>query len=64
MAETINNSASTTYSFSGSSDTFSASSNILPINLETSSGFILTKTANPTTFAAGDILTYTITITN
>ena len=64
MAETINNSANTTFSFSGSSDTYSASSNILPINLETSSGLILTKTANPSTFAAGDIINYTITITN
>ena len=64
MAETINNSANTTYSFSGSSDTFSASSNILPINLASSSGLIITKTASPETFVAGDIINYTITITN
>lgn len=64
MAETINNGASTTYSFEGSSDVFNASSNILPINFENSSGLSITKTASPTTFVAGEIINYTITITN
>ncbi len=64
MAETINNGASTTYSFEGSTDVFNASSNILPINFENSSGLSITKTASPTTFVAGEIINYTITITN
>ncbi len=64
MAEIINNTANTNYSFVGSSDTYSASSNNLPINLETSSGLIITKTATPEAFVAGEIINYTITITN
>lgn len=63
MAETINNSASTVYNFNGGSSE-SATSNVLPINLQSSTGLTLTKTANPTTFLAGEIITYTITITN
>lgn len=64
MAETINNSASTTYTLSGSTDSTTISSNSLAITLENTEGLNLTKTANPTTFLAGDIITYTITITN
>ena len=63
MAQTINNSASTVYTLSGGSST-TASSNVLPINLQTSGGLTLTKTASPETFSAGDIITYTVTITN
>ncbi len=60
----INNSASTTYSFDGSGTTLTATSNTLPVNFQSSTGLTLTKTANPTTFSAGDIITYTINITN
>ena len=64
MAEIINNTANTNYSFVGSGDTYSASSNSLPINFENSSGLIITKSATPETFVAGDIINYTVTITN
>ena len=63
MAETINNSASTVYNINGGASE-SATSNVLPINLQSSTGLTITKTANPTTFLAGDIITYTVTITN
>lgn len=63
MAQTINNSASTVYNFNGGASE-TASSNVLPINFQSSTGLTITKTANPTTFSAGDIITYTITITN
>lgn len=64
MSEIINNSASTSYTFSGSPNAYSATSNILPINYENSAGITVTKTANPSTFSIGDIITYTVTITN
>ena len=60
----INNSASTAYNFSGSGEILTATSNTLPINFNNSNGLSLTKTANPTTFIAGEIITYTIQITN
>lgn len=60
----INNSASTNYVFEGSSETLSAVSNTLPINFVNTSGLSITKSANPTTFSAGDIISYTINITN
>ena len=63
MAQTINNSASTIYSVNGGASE-SATSNVLPINLQDSTGLSITKSANPTTFLAGDIIEYTVTITN
>lgn len=63
MAQTINNSATTVYNFDGSTSN-TATSNVLPINLESSGGLTLTKTASPETFSPGDIITYTVTITN
>lgn len=60
----IFNSATTNYLFEGSSETQTATSNSFPINFENNQGLTLTKTANPTTFSAGDIITYTIQITN
>lgn len=64
MSEIINNSASTTYILAGSENISSATSNSLPINLQNAEGLIITKTANKSTFSAGDIITYTVTITN
>lgn len=63
MAQTINNSATTIYNINGGA-TETITSNVLPINFQTTTGLTLTKTANPTTFSAGDIITYTIKITN
>lgn len=63
MSQTINNSANTTYSLDGST-TNTASSNVLPLNYETSQGLNITKTASSSTFSIGDIITYTVTITN
>lgn len=64
MAQTINNSASTNYSFSGSPTDLQSVSNTFPINLLVSTGLTITKTSSPSTFTAGSIITYTITITN
>ncbi len=63
MSQTINNSASTVYSVNGGG-TETATSNVLPINFQSSTGLVISKTANPTVFSAGDIITYTVTITN
>ena len=63
MTQTINNSASTVYNFNGGASE-NATSNVLPINFQSSTGLTITKTANPTTFLAGDIITYTVKITN
>lgn len=63
MSQTINNSASTVYILSdGTSNT--ATSNILPINFTSVGGLTLTKTSDKETFLPGEIITYTITITN
>lgn len=59
---TINNRASTTATINGTSETFT--SNNASVNYESSTGLTLTKTANPTTYSAGDIIDFTITITN
>lgn len=64
MATTITNQASTDYQFNGSSDVFSTTSNINEIVLEDSQGISLTKSSNVDTFAAGEIITYTVNITN
>ncbi len=62
MSVTINNEATTTYTQSGNEST--ASSNINSIILETDSGLTLTKTANPSTFSVGEIIAYSVRITN
>ena len=64
MATQINNQASTTYQFSGGTEVLTATSNENTITLKDASGLTITKTANPTTFSAGDIITYTVRITN
>lgn len=63
MSQTINNSATVVYSLDGST-TSSATSNVLPINVTSNGGLTLTKTSDKTTFSAGEIITYTVTITN
>lgn len=63
MSETINNNASAIYSFDGTTSNL-ANSNVLPLNFETSQGLTITKTSNVSSFLAGDIITYRITITN
>ena len=64
MPSTINNTATTRYQFEGSPDVNSATSNENSIVLEDANGLSITKTASPTTFSAGDIITYTVRITN
>ena len=64
MSKTITNQASTTYQFSGETDVLTAISNETMINLHNNADITVTKTANPTTFSVGEIITYTIRITN
>ena len=64
MATPINNTASSTYTLSGSDDPSTITSNTMTVELNQSGGITLTKTASPTTFGAGDIITYTVKITN
>lgn len=64
MPNTINNQAQTTYQFSGSSDTNTVVSNENSIVLEDPQGLDIVKTANPSTFLAGDIISYNVRITN
>ncbi len=64
MAEIINNSASTSYTYEGSGEVLNATSNNVPINFETTGGITIQKSVTPTTFTVGDILSYSITITN
>ena len=61
---TITNDATATYQFDGTSEVETINSNLNSLNLEDSQGLTITKTASPTTFLAGDIITYTVTITN
>ena len=61
---TITNDAEATYQFDGSSETLTAVSNVNSIELLDNTGLTLSKTASPTEFNAGDIIDYTVTITN
>ena len=63
MSQTINNSASTVYTLGGEPSS-TATSNVLPINYTSTGGLVLTKTSDKNTFSAGEIITYTVTITN
>lgn len=63
MATTINNEATAVYSIGGSASQ-SITSNSIPVALQSSTNISVTKTANPTTFVAGSIITYTVVITN
>lgn len=64
MPTTINNEATTSYQFVGSSNTGSVTSNTNSIVLQDEQGLNITKTASPTTFTPGEIITYTISISN
>ena len=64
MPTTINNEATTSYQFVGSSNTGSVTSNTSSVVLLDNQGLNITKTATPTTFTPGEIVTYTISITN
>ncbi len=64
MAETINNSATMSYNIEGSEEELTATSNDFPITFNNTQGITVTKTASPTEFAVGDIITYTVRITN
>lgn len=64
MPTTITNEASTTYQFNGSSEVNNLTSNENTIVLEDTQGLVLTKNSNPSDFLAGEIITYSITITN
>ncbi len=64
MATTITNEATTRYQYVGSSSTETAISNTNIISLEDASGLTITKTPSASTFGPGDIITYTVSITN
>ncbi len=64
MPSTINNQAEAKYQFEGSPTTNTVNSNISAITLQDGQGLVIEKTANPTEFLAGDIITYTVRITN
>ena len=64
MPTTINNQATASYQFSGSGEVNTVTTNLNSVVLEDSQGLSITKTGSPNTFLAGDIITYTITITN
>lgn len=61
---TVSNQASSEYHVSGESDTSTATSNVNQIDLQAAGLLGLTKTPNVSEFAVGDIITYTIAITN
>lgn len=64
MPTIINNEASTSYQLAGSSTVETAVSNQNTVTLQDYQGLDITKTADPTTLAAGQIITYTVQITN
>lgn len=64
MPSTITNEATATYQFDGSPETSVITSNQNVVTLLTASGLVISKTGTPTSFVAGDIITYTVDITN
>lgn len=65
MSSTIYNQATANYEFVGESDSISTSSNINSVTLnDESSGLSIKKVADTSSFSAGSIITYTITISN
>ena len=64
MPSTITNEATTTYQFDGSTEINTVSSNQNVVILQDNTGLVISKTGTPNTFLAGDIITYTVEITN
>lgn len=64
MPTTIQNVTTTQYTGGGSSDTRTITSNTHNVVLQDSQGITITKTANTNTFSVGQIITYTVQITN
>ncbi len=64
MPTTINNEASATYQLLGAGTSETVSSNTQSLVLEDSQGLSITKTSVPSEVIAGDIVAYTVTITN
>lgn len=64
MSTTITNEATTTYMYAGAPSSSTITTNTNTVVLQDASGLSITKTASATTFAPGDIITYTVTITN
>lgn len=64
MATTITNQSSTTYQFADSTETLTTTSNTNQIVLEDFQGLTITKSSNISEFSVGEIVTYTIRITN
>jgi len=64
MATTITNTSSASYQLEGSTEILSTTSNVQSTVLENTQGLTLTKTASVQEFSVGEIVTYTITITN
>ena len=64
MPTTVTNSTSTEYQFSGSSDVLTAQSNVHDVILQDPTGITLSKTSNTNSFVVGQIITYTVEITN
>ena len=64
MPSTINNEASTTYQFTDSAEVRTATSNERSIVLEDSQGLLITKRSAPQEFVSGDIITYSVDISN
>lgn len=64
MPTTVTNQTSTEYIVNGSTEVFTTQSNSHNVVLQDAQGITLTKTSNSNTFAVGQIITYTIEITN
>lgn len=64
MPTTVTNSTSTEYQFSGSSDVLTTQSNVHDVILQDPTGITLSKTSNTNSFVVGQIITYTVEITN
>lgn len=61
---TITNQGSASYQFENSGEIMTVSSNENQLTLNNSTGLTITKTSSPDTFLPGDIITYTVQITN
>lgn len=64
MPTTVTNQTTTEYTFDGSTDVLVTTSNEHDVVLLDLQGITLTKTSNTNTFSAGQIITYTVQITN